>query len=95
MLQISMQTVQSIKRHKKKVISIKKKLEICHRHKIGQLCISSSKEYNLTIGKSTIQDIVQSKDQQTEYVLEIECASGPKRSIIRRSKYEELDKALH
>ena len=57
---------------------------------MGQLHISLSKEYDL--GKSTIHDIVPSEDRLSEYVLEIEHASGPKRSII---KYEELDKALH
>ena len=43
----------------------------------------------------TIHDIVQSEDRLTEYAMEIQHASGPKRSFIRRSKYDELDKALH
>ena len=81
------------KKHKRKVVSIEKKLEICRRHKMGQSYTSLSKEYSL--GKSTIHDIVQSEDRLTEYALEIQHASGPKRSIIRRSKYDELDKALH
>ena len=68
-------------------------LEICRRHKMGQSYTSLSKEYGLR--KSTIHDIVQSEDRLTEYSLEIQHASGPKRSIIRRSKYDELDKALH
>ncbi len=74
-------------------MSIEKKLEICRRQKMGQSYTSLSKEYGLR--KSTVHDIVQSEDQLTEYVLEIQHASGPKRSIIRRSKYDELDKALH
>jgi len=60
---------------------------------MGQLYTSLSKEYNL--GKPTIHDIIQSENQLTEYALGIEQASGPKRSIIRRSKYEELGNALH
>ena len=78
---------------KRKVVSIEKKLEICCRHEMGQSYTSLSKEYGL--GKSTIHDIVQSEDRLTEYAIEIQHASGPKRSIIRRSKYDELDKALH
>ena len=78
------------KKRKRKVMSIEKKLEICCRHKMGQLYTSLSKEYNL--GKSTIHDIVQSEDRLIEYALEIQNASGLKRSII---KYEELDKTLH
>ena len=78
------------KKRKRKVVSIEKKLEICRRHKMGQPYSSLSKEYGL--GKSTIHDIVQSEDRLTEYLLEIQHASGPKR---RRSKYDELDKALH
>ena len=46
------------------------------------------------VNRLSIHDIVQSEDRLTEYALEIQHASGPKRSIIRRSKYEELDKAL-
>ena len=42
-----------------------------------------------------VHEIIQSEDRLTEYVMEIQHASGPKRSIIRRSKYDELDKALH
>ena len=80
-------------KRKRKVVSIEKKLEICCKHKMGQSYTSLSKEYGL--GKSTVPDIVQSEDRLTEYVLEIQHASGPKRSIIRRSKYDELDKALH
>ena len=80
------------KKRKRKVVSIEKKLEICCRHKMRQSYTSSSKEYSL--GKLTIHDIVQSEDRLTEYALEIQHASGPKRSIIRRSKYEELDKDL-
>ena len=83
----------SCKKCKRKVVSIEKKLEICRRHKMRQSYTSLSKEYNL--GKSTIHDIVQSEDRLTEYVLEIQHASGAKRSIIRRSKYEEWDEALH
>ena len=79
-------------RRKRKVVSIEKKLEICCRHKMKQSYTSLSKEYNL--GESTIHDIIQSEDRLTEYALEIQHASA-KRSIIRRSKYEELDKALH
>ena len=60
---------------------------------MGQSYTSLSKEYNF--GKLTTYDIVKSKDQLTEYVLEIQHVSGAKRSIIRKSKYEELDKALH
>ena len=74
-------------------MSIEKKLEICCRHKMGQSYTSLSKEYSL--GKSTIHDIVQSEDQLIEYALEIQNALGPKRSIIKKSKYEELDKILH
>ena len=51
---------------------------------MGQSYTSLSKEYGL--GKSTIHDIVQSEDRLTEYAMEIQHASGPKRSIIRRSK---------
>ena len=80
-------------KHQRIVVSIEKKLEICRRHKMGQSYTSLSKEYDL--GKSTIHDIVQSKDRLTEYAIEIQHASGPKRSIIRRSKYDKLDKALH
>ena len=40
-------------------------------------------------------DIVQSEDQLTEYAMEIQHASGPKRNIIRRSKYDELDMVLY
>ena len=80
-------------KRKRKVVSIEKKLEICRRHEMGQSYTSLSKEYGL--GKSTIHDIVQSEDRLTEYAIEIQHASGPKRSIIRRSKYDELDKALH
>ena len=57
---------------------------------MGQSYTSLSKEYGL--GKLTIHDIVQSEDWLTEYALEIQHASGPTRSIIRGSKYEELDK---
>ena len=74
-------------------MSIEKKLEICRRHEMGQSYTSLSKEYGL--GKWTIHDIVQSEDRLTEYAIEIQHASGPKRSIIRRSKYDELDKALN
>ena len=78
---------------KRKVVSIEKKLEICSRHEMGQSYTSLSKEYGL--GKLTIHDIVQSEDRLIEYAIEIQHASGSKRSIIRRSKYDELDKALH
>ena len=40
-----------------------------------------------------MHDIVQSP--LTEYAMEIQYASEPKRSVIRRSKYDELDKVLH
>ena len=65
------------KKHKRKVMSIERKPEICRKHKMGQLYTSLSKEY-----KSTIHDIVQSVDRLPEYALEIQHAS-----IIRRSKY--------
>ena len=78
----------SSKKCKRKVVSIKKKLEIYCRHKMGQSYTSLSKECGL--GKSTI---VQSEDRLIEYMLEIQHASGPNRSIIRRSKYDKLDKA--
>ena len=81
------------KKCKTKVVSIEKKLEICRRYEMGQPYTFLSKEYGL--GKSIIHDIVQSEDRLTEYAMEIQHASGPKRSIIRRSKYDELDKALH
>ena len=81
------------KKCKRKVVSIEKKLKICHKHKMGQSYTSLSKEYDL--GKSTVHDIIQSEDRLTEYALEIQHASGSKRSIIRRSKYDELDKTLH
>ena len=60
---------------------------------MAQSYTSLSKEYGL--GKPTIHDIVQSEDRLTEYAMEIQHASGPKISIIRRSKYDELDKTLH
>ena len=81
------------KKRKRKVVSIEKKLEICRKHKMGQSYTSLSKEYGLR--KSTVHDIVQNEDRLTEYALEIQHASGPKRSIIRRSKYDKLDKVLH
>ena len=65
------------KKHKKKVVSIEMKLEICCRHKMGQSYLSLLKDYNL--GKLTIYDIIQSEDQLTEYTLEIQHASGTKR----------------
>ena len=71
------------KKRKRKVVSIEKKLEICRKHKMGQSYTSLSKEYGL--GKSTVHDIVQSEDRLTKYALEMQHASGPKRSIIRRS----------
>ena len=49
-------TYASTKR-KRKVVSIKKKLEICHRHEMEQSYTSLSKEYGL--GKSTIHDMDQ------------------------------------
>ena len=61
--------------------------------KMGQSYTSLSKEYGLR--KSTIHDIVQSEDQLTEYAIEIQHVSGSKTSIIRRSKYDKMDKALH
>ena len=70
------------KKHKRKVVSIEKKLEVYRNHKMGQSYTSLSKEYGL--GKSTVYDIVQSEDRLTEYALEIQHASGPKRSIIRK-----------
>ena len=70
------------KKRKRKVTSIERKPEICRKHKMGQSYTSLSEEY-----KSIIHDIVQSVDRLTEYALEIQHASGPKRSIIRRSKY--------
>ena len=73
-------------KHKRRVVSIEKKLEICRRHKMGQSHTSLSKEYGL--GKLTIHDIVQSEDRLTEYAMEIQHTSGSKRNIIRRSKYE-------
>ena len=78
---------------KRKFVSMEKKLKICRRHKMGQSYTSLSKEYGL--GKSTMHDIIQSEDRLTEYAMEIQHASGSKRSIIRRSKYDELDKALY
>ena len=78
-------------KRERKVVAIEKKLEICRRHEMGQSYTSLSKEYGL----GTIHDIVQSEDQLTEYAMEIQHASGSKRSIITRSKYDELDKALH
>ena len=39
-------------KHKRKVVPIEKKLEICCRHEMGQSYTSLSKEYGL--GKSTI-----------------------------------------
>ena len=80
-------------KRKRKVVSIEKKLEICSRLEMGQSYTSLSKEYGLR--KSTMHDIVQSEDRLTEYAMEIQHASGPKRSIIRRFKYYKLDKALH
>ena len=47
--------VPSTKR-KRRVVSIEKKLEICHRHKMGKSYTSLSKEYGL--GKLTIHHIV-------------------------------------
>ena len=38
---------------------------------------------------------IDSLNMRWKYVLEIQHASGPKRSIIRRSKYEKLDKVLY
>ena len=59
---------------------------------MGQSYTSLSKEYCLR--KSTIHDIVQSEDRLMEYAMEIQHASGSKRNIIRRSKYDELDKVF-
>ena len=77
----------------RKVVYIEKKLELRRRHEMGQLYTFYQKKYGL--GKSTIHDIIQSENHLTEYAMEIQHASGPKRSIIRRSKYDEMDKALY
>ena len=61
----------------KEKLSIENKLEICHRHEMGQSYISLSKKYGL--GKSPIHDIIQSEDRVTEYAMEIQHASGSKR----------------
>ena len=49
------------KKRKRKVVFIERKLEICHKLKMGHLYTSLSKKY-----KSTIHDIVQSVDRLTE-----------------------------
>ena len=57
-------------KHKRKVVSIENKLEICCRHEMRQSHTSWLKENGL--GKSTIHDIIQSEDRLTEYAMDIQ-----------------------
>ena len=66
--------VVSSKKHKRKVVSIEKKLEICCRHKIGVVYFSLSKEYNLSI-----HDIIQSEDGLTICIANSTCFRSKKK----------------
>ena len=84
----------STKKRRRVVLTIEQKLKICDLIESGRTLTSVALEYDTP--KSTVHDIVKSKEKLKAFLKEIEDGSCvKKRRIVRRANLEDLDKAVY
>ncbi|KAG8235509.1 hypothetical protein J437_LFUL015743 [Ladona fulva] len=80
-------------KRKKIVLTIKEKLEVVDRFEKGEPAAKLAKEYG--IGEQTVRDIKKNKNKLIEFSSQSGNGQGSsKRKSMRKSPYEELDKAM-
>ena len=83
----------AVKKRKRIVLTIEDKLEICKFVKQGKTLANVAALFN--IGKSTVHDIIKNEDKLQTFLTEVQDGDSiKKRRIVRRSDYDELDKAV-
>jgi len=78
------------------VLTLQEKLEIVNLVDKGSSYESIAARFN--IGKSTVSDVWKVHERVKQFISELEdchSKSAKKRCIVRRSNYEDVDKALH